>query len=739
MVGEPGTGVTRSRTAFRHLSELCPFHRAETRRCGVDAHVCRHHGAKEGRNHNEDAQYNAGSLQQPFEPAQSEQSGVLEFAKSLSWGHCPRGSTRAAIDGYREGRGQSRQRDNGEEVRERGRGALRVSAPKAKGTMTTTFSPPLSGVLLNFFIEALDLRAFDPERTLRDRTAQRYLHGERVSPEAEAKIQAAFADALVAADLVPRSMSAADLLPGLPSGAAHVPPAAIISVILRQYTEHWDLLAGGLRRLTAPVAYPRHAAGACLRLVAIDLALRITAILWLSGEQGPLLDFWSKPQGVSHWLRELTKRAGVTRDELARRSGIPENTVDDWLDNNVRPESGNLARLAKALAPDELDREAMLRRQLRVTFAAREVCTTLEQYVGRKQAQNLCQRVVSYANQMLCFVRGSVMSAEENSLKMRFTRILGASRDAKLPMPWIEFMLRHLWRREEDPVWRTSLTAATGSWFDHLQGIAALLGPVDRTKLAEVLGREPSDEDLDVLAYLVQASHLESTRQNGWTEVTQTVIANGGEHAAQMLMHRAREAHASGDRFLAIKLLRAAAAEDPTCEHVHFRLGCHLWQVGESRAALDELELAVQLEPQWDRPRVEIAIVLLYERRDQEALAKLLCAKTELESATEWLLLHIGYAHERLGQTLEAINAYEELVALHEGHAEALDRVAHLHFLASDKRLGAERAKQAAHFGVPTVLRAWQSGYYNGHAVGDRPRHSGLDHVIVFPDSAWIR
>jgi Flp pilus assembly protein TadD len=56
-----------------------------------------------------------------------------------------------------------------------------------------------------------------------------------------------------------------------------------------------------------------------------------------------------------------------------------------------------------------------------------------------------------------------------------------------------------------------------------------------------------------------------------------------------------------------IAMLRAAADRDPTNAEIHFRLGCHLWRVGDVEDGLRELEIAVQLNPGWDKPAVEIA------------------------------------------------------------------------------------------------------------------------------------
>lgn len=154
-------------------------------------------------------------------------------------------------------------------------------------------------------------------------------------------------------------------------------------------------------------------------------------------------------------------------------------------------------------------------------------------------------------------------------------------------------------------------------------------------------------------------------------------------------------------------------------------------------AGLDELEIAVQLDPAWDRPRVEIAIVLMNEGRDEAARAKLVAANVACPG-TPWVLLQLGYVHERLGRTKEAVAFYEELLAIDEDDAEALDRVAHLHFVHGDRRSGADRAKRAAYLGLSTVADAHRAGYYDRGKPADRPPHAKrLDGYLRFPDSAW--
>lgn len=58
--------------------------------------------------------------------------------------------------------------------------------------------------------------------------------------------------------------------------------------------------------------------------------------------------------------------------------------------------------------------------------------------------------------------------------------------------------------------------------------------------------------------------------------------------------------------------------------------------------------------------------------------------------------------------------------------------MAHLYFTMGNKRAGAARAKEAAQYGIPTILRAWEGGYYAGDIPLERPPHVGLGSLIHF-------
>ncbi|MFO0757610.1 MAG: hypothetical protein U0359_14030 [Byssovorax sp.] len=610
--------------------------------------------------------------------------------------------------------------------------------------MTKTFAPPLSGLVLGDIIDAFDLRRLDHGGVLTKRNARRYLAGERVSPEAVDEVQKAVAEAVVEAGLLPPGLTVLDLVP-IPDGAgaadlAKAPLSMVVRPVIASLAGAWDALAGAMRRLSAPVAFPALATGACLRLVAIDVAVRLTSLLWLSRatDEEPVPDFWIRERGTSQWLRTLLDACSpsLTRDKLAERLRVHPHTLDGWLDADVRPTDENLMDLAHCFEAHGLGPSAHLLHRLRLAFGARALFKKVEDAIGKEQAAGIGERLVIYANQMLQFPRKSRSPRAALEYVVKLTLAVGTLGRGKGAVPSVDNMLHHLWRFEPDPVWRTSLKAVTQSWFEHLQHITAKLGSGDEEDFRTVFGGVPDPETMDLIGYMAQASKEEQARDPRLAAGMALEAQQGGRYGAIELKIRAGEVSRRGGKIEAINLLRAAVEKDPVDAELHFRLGCELWQLCDVKAGLAELEIAVQLQPDWDRPRVEIAIVLLNERRDEEALCRLQDSKAALSKPSAWLLVHLAYTHERRSNLAEAIQTYEELLGLEPEHGEALDRLAHLYFVTREKRKGAEAAKRAAQLGIPTVFRAWEDGYYKKEAA-ERPPHVGLDEILQFPDSAW--
>lgn len=608
--------------------------------------------------------------------------------------------------------------------------------------MTNPFSPPNSGAVLNFLLDAFALRHDDERGALKQTNSRRYLAGHRVSPEAAGIVHKAIAAAIVDAGLAPATMDVGALLYSetrQPSSPVLVRPSEeVLTKVLGELCEKWDAVADALRRRTAPIAHTREMLAACLRLVIVDLAVRLCAVISLLGIEGddPLPFFWAKPRGMSLHLRDLLKRTEphLSRDGVAEAIGVSPHTVDAWLDDDVRPAAAQIVKLTAALSRHGVGDAGELARALRLAYAARQLQAHIREHLGVRVAEELATRLVSYTNLTRGLVRRS-RKPEQMRFKMAVTALVGAlGRLGDEKPDWVEFMLNPPLRVEPDPVWRTSIRAARGDWFDHLQWLAARLGPNVEEELRVVCGGQPSDEVRELLLRLAQVSDEVWSGLPGYDAVQSGFVAGGGPLAATVLKARARAVAETGDRLAAIQMMRQAVASDPLDADAYFHLGAHLGMLGDTAAAIAELEISIRLAPQWDRPRVEIAIILLNRDDNVGARSRLEADRQALDETSPWLLLHLAVARERAGDVTAAIETYEEFLEIQPDHAEALDRLAHLSFIVGDKRRGAELAKRAAHLGVSSVDDARKEGYYAKAAPSRRPPDGVPGGFVQFPE-----
>ena len=206
---------------------------------------------------------------------------------------------------------------------------------------STTYAAPLSGVMIGMVVKELRLQ----DRALNDKTARRYFNGKRVGDRKRAEIVLALGNALTELHIFPSSSFLEQQ--GIPQGR-------VLGFALAWYAEQWDRLAGYMRSISASVDRRDLAATAYMRLVVIDLSLRVSAAMWLAesptpGEEPPI---WAEESSGAKYLRQLLARCGPsapTRDQLAETLGVSYNTVDSWLDSGVRPSPANLSNIADVL------------------------------------------------------------------------------------------------------------------------------------------------------------------------------------------------------------------------------------------------------------------------------------------------------------------------------------------------------------------------------------------------------
>jgi tetratricopeptide (TPR) repeat protein len=607
--------------------------------------------------------------------------------------------------------------------------------------MPKSFSPTLAGPILNRLIDAFDLRHWDSRGVLSQKNQRRYLAGERVSSEAEQLVFRAVADAFITSMLWPDL--ARFTLPSRPDGKDNaLPTAEVLARLIGTYAAQWDQFVGTLRNYSPSTTMTSDAAFAFLRIEAIDASLRLGALLWLlDGPQGRIrTPEWASHKSASRYLRTLQERCGggrPSRDEITTGLDVNFKTVDDWLDGRARPAEMHIQKLAAFFASREVGDPDDIAREIRIHFSLEALFVELVHTVGEADAAVIADRFVGYTNEAVAFVAGSRQSRQMNDGKMLINLCMGTL--SGVNAPWNEHLLRHIWRMELDPVWRTDLRASYSSSFSRLQQVLARLVPPLDGELLAVFGREPTEEEVRELRYLTLADPEEVLGIEPAATRDATILNFIEDHQlrSRVLACWAREADSRNDYVTSAAFAREAVRLNPSQPYLHFAFGCALWQTGDADAGIVELEIAAQMQPSWDRPHAEVGIVLCNLERYDAAVARLEAGVVRVTTPSWWLTMILARAHELGGNASEAIKHYEQVTVLKPDQGEVLDRLAHLYFNAGDKVAGADRCKRANAFGFSTVHHAWRSGYYAGEARQPRPRQTLPLDRIVFTDLPW--
>ena len=569
------------------------------------------------------------------------------------------------------------------------------------------FKAPLSGPIIGVIVKALRIQS----DLLARRTARRYFDGQRIKEAERNGIFLEFGKVLVDHGLIPKSPFLAN---------EDIPPEKVIAVAVAWYSSEWDRLVGRMRTASAPVDRPDLAAASYLRLVTIDLALRVSALMWLAelptpDEETPL---WTSDNGGAEYLRRILRKCGktgLTRDELAERLDVSYNTVDNWLDTHTRPSQFHIGKLAEELAEhiEELDEER-INRQLHIHYALSDLCQLLTESVGRDTVVDLATALVRFTSRNLAGLREFSKLPPSDGSKAQLLILMTGTRNVSS-----EYLLRALWRQECDPVWKAELMAASKPWDLRLTQIAQHLGGLDQVtqELQEKLGipQEEANSLLDEVLTKIP-SHLTSPHSIDPTELEgKTLIRLSGdaEFSARNRMTQYNQAKFEGDLVTALIHIRRAVELQPENAEYHFHLGALLGMLGEVDEGIDECWIASRLNDDWELPRVEVGIILLNAGRNQEALEHLedLTASRH-EGASSHLTFTLGAARYRAGDASTALCALEKVIDKEPDHALALDMAAHSAFLIGDQQKGRRLAKLADQHGQSTTYMEWQQGKF---------------------------
>jgi len=564
------------------------------------------------------------------------------------------------------------------------------------------FRPPLSGEILGKLVEALQIRT----DVLASKTASRLFRGKRIGESRRFEILESAASVLVNNGVIPTI----EVL-----NSHDMPLTKMLSFVFAFQADRWDRLVGYMRGSSYPVMRQDLAPVPYLRFLVIDLALRITAIIRLA--ELPNLESeipsWAEESCSGRLLKEFQDRCRpkrLTREQLAELLDVSNNTIDSWLDGKSRPSEDSILRISEVLANYLPETKEELSAKLSRNYTLSTLCDILTGQIGRKT-------VISLVNTLIRFINDLLDGFKQFS-KLPTDRAFGANVALLMfgtQFTSAEYLLRYLWRKETDPVWREDLQTAQANWHKRLQLDAQYLGSLEegvklaqeKFEISDTLANELKKELISSLQGI--QIHKPIDNLEGKTVVR---IKGDAEFSARNRIIQAMQARAEGDNETAIMHFRRAVELQPMNAEYHFQLGATLGQNSQIEEGIQECWIASQLEPKWDLPRVEVGIILVNSGRHEEGLKQLEETATVLGEIGSHLALSLGYARMKCDNPSSALEMFDIVLKDKHDHALALDCAAHCCFLTGDDKRGRKLTKQAHQLGASDTYRDWRAGKY---------------------------
>lgn len=541
-----------------------------------------------------------------------------------------------------------------------------------------------SGQIIGAVVKALDI----DHGVLNAKTARRYFAGRTISEYSRAQITNAIGEVLVETGIVP-------VPPVLAEYGISMP--AVIAKVVEQEAARWDNLVGTMQSHSGRTDAPGPASVGFLRILTVELALRVFSLLRLSELEPdlPATPLWAQENGAGLLLRAMAGQARLTRGQLAERLDVSETTVDNWLDGVHRPTPEHIAAIANALA-DRIDGATpqQLEQALRRQFAFAQLADLLVPLIGRDQVLELSAalfRFIRLINESINEIEIPPVSeaAETYCYTLQYGTIF----------PQTYFLLRHLAELEPDNDWKRDILTAAVPWEVSFQTV----GMVNKgTSSAAGLAQDIKDVAPDVT-------------YEGDFEIFARLSAS----ANSMDYY---DSFSRGDPSLmfqvwadGIATRRSLVRDFPANPNVHLDLGSFLGMVGKHLRnrdfideGVDECRIASGLLPSWDNPRVEIGIILANYRAYDEALAELELAAALLPEPTPHLQYATGYVLMNLSRYAAALAEFEAVIAARPDYALAHLDAATCAFELDNTRLGIKYAKSARRLGEPDAYNAWR-------------------------------
>jgi tetratricopeptide (TPR) repeat protein len=481
------------------------------------------------------------------------------------------------------------------------------------------------------------------------KTAQRYFEGKRISPDSIDAILGALVSAV------------------LPEGAlgADIRNArAWAKSFLGNAARQWDVLVGAMMGGGFPIIEPRLAPIPLLRLFTLDAAIRWAAYQSLVTHKKGEPEFrptWLEPDSVRQAMDKYRHSpAGETLSLVAcaESAKVSLNSLEAWRRGDQFPTNENIQFLAAPLAKHSRNPLGEVEFQLRGAVGGSALRRCLSELCGEHIVVDLEETFSKVARHTHGWLRqfpipenlfAPVMHeliehGARATLRDRLAKHLSecSQRHAEVQADFLA--LSGSWDRRLN-YWAKMMTAFTevGGFLNHIPGITEEEKQRLRPGIEERVLRMRHFDGEDA-----SHPHLHDAPDDANTRAKRELI-------------QGNRASSWGNLREAAACLRRATQYDPYNAAYHYDLGCYLGEmvaVGELvhlEEALSECRIAARLDPDWNSPLTEVAIILSNVGRLEEALT----AFDEAEPvAKNWAHFHLTR-----GNTLMWLARYEEATA----------------------------------------------------------------------------
>ena len=554
-----------------------------------------------------------------------------------------------------------------------------------------------SGQIIGAVVKALDI----DHEALNSRTARRFFGGQPVNEHNFTQIFLAMGEALVDGGIVPEP----PVFRQYDASTSKIIAAAIARVAYR-----WDNLVGTMLSHSGRTDAPGPAAVGFLRILTVEMALRVFALLRLAELEPDLPEtpLWAQENGGGQLLRAMVGQARLTRGQLAEYLEVSETTVDNWLDGIHRPTPEHIAAIAIALA-DRIDGATAqrLEQDIRRQFAFAQLADLLVQLIGRDQVLELSAALFRFIRLINQDVSEMNRPPVTESCREEYDALQHGAANLST-----HTLLRNLAMLELDANWKRDIMATMVPWEVSFQAVAMTnSGTRDATGLSQ---------DIKDVAHDVTYEGEFEISARITTESNSIDYDRFSRGDLTLLFHQCK----SG-----IAIRRAMVRDFPANPNAHFQLGSFLGMVGKHLynrdfidEGVDECRIASSLLPEWDNPRVEIGIILANYGAYDEALAELELAAALLPQPTPHLQYATGYTLMMLSRHDDALAEFEAVIAARPDYALAYRDAATCAFALGSARQGVHYAKTARRLGEPDAYNAWQRSRQNRKRRKGAPR-----------------